>query len=289
MSAVAVGLCLMVASNAACRDKPAKKKVTPDDVAAVAEEPSVASRHWIGVVVPTDAQDVLAPYASTVTSMPVSVGQRLAVGDVVATLDPRPIQEELATARAALAASQAGLQSARVSHEAAIDQLKRTRAGVEAGFMAAEQVSIAEFEERRAAASVSQSAAAVEQQQASVKVLQNRAGRTQVRAMISGEVAKKYAEVGSKVEKEVPLLRIIGKRSLLLRFAVPLAESGKIVPGYKLTLSCLIADQTVVTSAEVTHMSPEADPVAQMVLGEATLMDVVGSTYTPGTVCRITR
>lgn len=275
---------------AACGDDrpaPAAAPVPADEPSVERSDTSVAD--WVGVMVPTDALDLLAPYASTIAAMPVSVGQRVAVGDVVATLDPRPIREEIAAARAGLASAQASLRAARVSLEAAQATLARNRAGVAAGFMAADQVTIAEFEEKRVAASVAQSEAAVSQQRAALAVLQDRVARTQIRATMAGEIATKYVEVGGKVEKEASLLRIIGKKSMVLRFAVPITDSASVAPGTRLGLACNVGDQPISASAEVTHMSPETDPVSQMVLGEATLINVREGTFAPGTVCRITR
>ncbi len=284
-----LGVILCVALLAACNGKRGGGEKAADAVLAEALAPVEAKPPWIGVIVPTDAQDVLAPYASTITSLPVSVGQRVAAGDVVASLDPRPIQEELATARAALAQAQAALRAARISAEAAIDAVARAKEAYEGEYGAKDNIAIAESNEKIAAASVSQNEASVAQQQVNVQMLQGRSARTRVRANISGEVARKYVEVGGKVERDAPLLRIIGKGSLLLRFAVPLAESGSVIPGVTLKLACAVADTTVVASAEVTHMSPEADPVAQMMLGEAALMDVPGVVFAPGTVCRLTQ
>ncbi|MBK9071518.1 MAG: HlyD family efflux transporter periplasmic adaptor subunit [Myxococcales bacterium] len=282
-------LWLCLALLPACQGKPAGGEKTADEVLVAPPSPSPTKPPWIGVIVPTDAQDVLAPYASTVTSLPISVGQRVAAGDVVASLDPRPIQEELATARAALAQAQAALRSARVSAEAASAAVARAKAAFEGSYGAKEDIAIAESNEKLAAAAVSQNEASVAQQQVTTQMLQGRSARTRVRANISGEVARKYVEVGGKVERDVPLLRIIGKGSLLLRFAVPLAESGSVLPGLRLKLACAVADTEVAASAEVTHMSPEADSVAQMMLGEAALMDVPGVVFAPGTVCRLTQ
>lgn len=287
MRGLAIVLC--VALVPACKDKRGAGEKAADAVLAAAPAPAAARPPWIGVIVPTDAQDVLAPYASTVAALSVSVGQRVAAGDIVAALDPRPIQEELATARAALAQAQAALRAARISGEAAIDAVARAKEAYEGEYGAKDNIAIAESNEKIAAASVAQNEASVAQQQVNVQMLQGRAARTRVRANIAGEVARKYVEVGGKVERDVPLLRIIGKGSLLLRFAVPLADSGSVVPGVKLKLACAVADTTVVASAEVTHMSPEADPVAQMMLGEAALMDVPGVVFAPGTVCRLTQ
>ena len=69
--------------------------------------PDGASEGHIGVLLARRALEVSAEVEGRLESVDVEVGDRLAPGDIIATIDTSEVEQELASARAALAAARA--------------------------------------------------------------------------------------------------------------------------------------------------------------------------------------
>lgn len=88
---------------------------SPQKVAAPARGEAVADA--VGVVIAEQVADLAAPFAGVLQRVLVRAGDRVTAGQVVAELDPRPLQEELRVAEAALQAAEASHRQARVDIE----------------------------------------------------------------------------------------------------------------------------------------------------------------------------
>ncbi len=79
--------------------------------AVVERGTAVATLATVGTITPVQQADLTFPVAGTVGTVAVDVGQQVAAGQVLATLDPTPLQATVVTAQASLASAQATLAS----------------------------------------------------------------------------------------------------------------------------------------------------------------------------------
>lgn len=142
------------------------------------------------------------------TEILVSEGQRIVAGDVVARLDDKLLQAEIAE-------QQAMIQSAEASHAAAISAAERGRRLSASGSVSSETL-----EERET--TVKTTAAALAQAKAALDTLKVQADRTVVRAPVAGIVAAKPATLGIIVQTGTELLRL--QRDGALRASIDVPE-----------------------------------------------------------------
>ena len=102
-------------------------KATNVETAAVTKGSLESTIELAGSVAARESRTLAFGAVGTVASVPVKEGDRVAAGDVLATLDDTVAQAQLASAKAALAAAQASVTSAQASQTAAKSRLKADR------------------------------------------------------------------------------------------------------------------------------------------------------------------
>lgn len=145
--------------------------------------------------------------AGKMVSRPVSLGDSVKAGDVLASLDPQDQQFGQAAARSSV-------QSARVNHEQATADYKRFKDLRDQGF-----ISAAELERRMSALNAAR--AQLEQAQALAGVQVNQARYSSLIADVNGVVTAVEAEPGAVLAVGAPVLRVAqdGPRDVV--FSVP--------------------------------------------------------------------
>jgi HlyD family secretion protein len=151
------------------------------------------------------------------TEVLVNVGDRVRKGQVLARLDARMLESELAQAKAALAEAQA------LSLEAGL-QAQRARQLQKEGFFSTAQVSQATAQEQSALARV-QSA------QALLQIQNLRMENTEIRASDEGIISARNAAVGSVVSPAMDLFRLVRQGRLEWRAEVTASELARVRPG----------------------------------------------------------
>ena len=141
-----------------------------------------------GTVTAPPNEDVkLAPLvAGRVVAMRVAEGDTVRAGEVVAEIDPLPLQDQARQARATLSQSRAALEAAEL-------ELTRVERLFERGIAAGKEVEDAKT--ARAAA-----AAGVEQAEAGVSLAQRQVDRARLTSPIAGQVVKRFVGVGEQVD-----------------------------------------------------------------------------------------
>ena len=141
-----------------------------------------------GAITAPPNEDVkLAPLvAGRVVAMRVAEGDTVRAGEVVAEIDPLPVQDQARQARATLSQSRAALEAADL-------EATRVQRLFERGIAAGKEVEDAKT--GRAAA-----AAAVEQAEAGVSIAQRQVDRARVTSPIAGQVVKRFVGVGEQVD-----------------------------------------------------------------------------------------
>lgn len=230
---------------------------------------AISSKGYVGVIAPAQMMDV-APLASgRIATVNVGAGDEVKAGDVVAEMDPSSMQEELRAAQADLAATQAAYRSSAVSVDAARRSLALEKKAVAAGVSPRQNIDKAEVDLKRAIADADRSAATAAAAKSRVDTAKDHVGNTKLEATFDGFVQLRFHDPGATVQAGQPIVRILGKSDLRLRFAVP-PEAGKSLKlGTKVTATVDTVSGPV--DAVVRHVTPGVDPASGMILVDAEL------------------
>ena len=239
---------------------------------------------FVGVLTPRSSAEVVSPFTSTVAELTVKLGDRVEKGQLLGRLDDRPLREELAIAHATLKAAQAEAAQASVAQRAAHNVLERERRAFRDNIVAEAQVAAAEFDERKAEMAVARSAASVEEQRARVAKLNAKLVDTTLVAPLAGKVALAYVQPGERVVEGQPVVRLISSDELFVKFAIPADKAGTLASGG--AVDVLFETRGVAARGVVRHLAPELDPIAQMIIADADLVDAPAQLQA-GMVCRI--
>lgn len=275
---------LALAALGGCSDR---RAAPPPSIAAPLPPPAppaAAPPVFVGVIAPAAAVDVTAPFTTLVERVDAKLGAIVAPGDPLVTLDQRPLREQLAESRTRLRGLETDRVRAKVDKRDADAQLVVERDSFAAGVSAASAVQNAEFAAERAGIAVKRAAIAVDEQRAIIAAQEALLRDSTLRAPIAGSVAMVYADRGARVTEGQALVRVIGSGDVIVKFAMPAGAATGVAVGATLRLD---VDGTAgAVPAVVTRVSPELDPVAQMVLAEARL-DAGAPALQPGAVCRV--
>lgn len=183
---VALGA-VAVLTLGACGGKPAPQTPSPPPVtvATPLQERVVDWDDFVGRFEAPQRVEVRARTGGYLQGVHFRDGQAVAGGQLLFTLDPRPAQAQLASARAQLAQAEAGRGLART-------ELARSQT-----LLAATAISREEFESR--AAALAQADAAVQAAQAAVRARTLDVEFTRVTAPISGVISERKVDVGNLI------------------------------------------------------------------------------------------
>lgn len=153
-------------------------------------------------------------------------------GDLLAELEPAPIEAELAQSRAAMSSSEAQLTRAKVDASTREKELARTKQLVEGGLTARADLDAAQGAFDSATAQVQVAAAQVEQARANVARARENLGYTRITAPIDGTVISRTVEPGQTVAAslQAPELFVIANdlTSMQVMAAIDEADVGKV-------------------------------------------------------------
>ena len=240
---------------------------------------------YVGVLTPRETAEIVAPFTSKVVSIAVKLGDVVAQGDVLARLDDRPIREELAIEKATLKSHQAQVAQASVEHSAAAARLRREQKAMKEGVSSQADVAAASFDRGKAGTQVSRAIADVEEQKARIEALEKKLEDATLISPIAGKVSLRFADEGMRVTEGQPVLRVISSGELFVKFAIPASDAKKLKVGDAIDVRFETTNTHV--AGTVRNIAPELDPVAQMIVAEATLDHAPGDLQS-GLVCRIT-
>lgn len=184
---------------------------------------------WTGVLL-TQSLDLVARIETRVKSISFRVGDEVRAGQPIAELDTVAQEHELAAAEAAARASQAEAWSASVSVSQARDRTARRAKMFKMGasdmpLVSAEELNDSKFDALSAGARAGAASASAEERRARVASLHQVLREATLRAPFDGIVATRYLEVGAHVRPGMPVVRVVGRGALRVRFAVPETEA----------------------------------------------------------------
>src|SRR5215468_8090469 len=231
---------------AACDDHAASATAKPErpvEVQRVAFENENAAREFVGVVRARYETELGFRVAGKIVSRVVNVGDRVAVGDVVARLDPEDLRLQLQSADAELAAATSNLAQAAGDFER-YAKLKTN------GW-----ASVADFDRKKAASDEAQGR--LDRARRALDLARNQLTYADLKADADGVITATLAEAGQVVAIGQPVARLAHHGEKEAVVALPetwLAEARK-----SKALVRLWADRERRFEARLRELSPQAD------------------------------
>ncbi len=225
---------------------------------------------FLGVVIPNDSVDVSSRFDSRLEQVDVEVGQTVHEGQVLARLDTRSLQQELAAAQASLQGSRAEEHAAALALSEAQAKKRRyfTPRSLKLGVYAQEELDKVRYEESTAAARLQAARAQSLQRQAQLTELKQNLDDATLVAPFDGVVASRLVSPGTRLAAGQPVLRLLGSGEWKVRFAVPEEEARGLQPGTSVELKVLQRNLTLPGAVE--SIAPEVDAAARLVFATAT-------------------
>jgi RND family efflux transporter MFP subunit len=242
---------------------------------------------FLGVVIPHDSVDLSSKFEGRLERLEADVGDHVQKGAVLARLDTRPLEQDLAAARANLQSSRAETQAASLALAEAREKKGRyfTPRSLELGVYSKEELATIRYQESTALARLEAAQARTREQQARVVELEQNVSEAALVAPFEGVVATRPVSPGARVSAGQPILRVLGTGGRKIRFAVPEGEARRLEPGSPLSLSI---DQPGLTLAgRVESIAPEVDAAARMVFAVAAFDAPPPDTVATGMVAHI--
>lgn len=227
---------------------------------------------FLGLVIAPETVDVTSQLEARLADIAVRPGDRVTRGAVLARLDTRSARHELDIAAAELAAARTARDQAKLALAEADERLARRETVVElphetVGTVSADELSAARYEQKAAAVKVAAAEANVSSKAAHLAELRLLVAEGAVRAPFDGTVAARYADVGSLIRKGAPIVRLIERGELRVRFAIPEERADALAVGDPLRI---VAGAETLAGA-VEKINPEIDAAARMIFAEASL------------------
>ncbi|WP_224371349.1 efflux RND transporter periplasmic adaptor subunit [Hyalangium versicolor] len=242
---------------------------------------------FLGVVIPHDSVDLSSKFEGRMEQVLVDVGDRVRKGEVLARLDVRPLEQDLAVAKATLQASRAEEQAAGLALAEAREKKGRyfTPRSLELGVYSQEELATIRYQESTALARLEAARARSQEQQAHVVELEQNVGEAELLAPFDGVVATRPVSPGTRVSAGQPILRVLSTGGRKVRFAVPEDQARQLEPGSPLRL---FIDQPAQTLAgHVESIAPEVDAAARLVFAVATFDSPPPDTVATGMVAHV--
>jgi RND family efflux transporter MFP subunit len=229
------------------------------DVGRVARQDLVDALVVRGAIaaVPNEDVRISALVPGHVVSMKVAEGDFVRAGQVVAEIDPRPLEDQRRQAAAALSQAKAGLENAKLN-------LARTERLFERGIAAGKEVEDARNQEAAAQAGLEQAAALLDSAERQV-------ARTKVASPIAGQVVKRLVNVGEQVDGTAaqPLLEVANLDHVELAANVPADRLASVRVGQKAEVS--VEGSTERFAGEVIAVAPAIDPATNAAIARVRL------------------
>jgi len=238
---------------------------TPSAPGAAPAGVRASSPALVGVVSATQALDVFPQVEGRLDTLKVHLGEHVEAGQLLASLDTRTRQWELASRQAQLRAAEAEHRRCLLLLEQARASLERQRRVRE--FTAAEEYEKALHAVSLAEADVALAKARIGSARAETSLSRENLDQASIRAPFGGVVSEEYLQPGMVAGRTTPIVRLVSEERLL-RFAIPEAWVGTIRPGHEVWVR---AGGLLPLRGVVERISPELDATSRQLKAEARL------------------
>jgi len=259
----------------------------PDASPAVSQPQPPAGDAFLGVVIPNSSVDLTSKFEGRLERLDVAVGDAVREGQVLARLDARPLEQELAGAKASLSGARAEERAAQVALAEARD--KRTRYFqprlVKLGVFSQEELEAARFQVQSAEARVAAARATADERQARVTELTQNLAEAALVAPFDGVIAATPVYAGARVAAGQRVLVIQGSGRRKVRFAVPEEQARGLQVGA--TTKVEVPPKRLALTGRIETVAPEVDAAARMVFAVATFDNDPPEDVSTGEVVRV--
>lgn len=267
-----------------------KIQAVTNRLVASAQKPTVSvegsygdDKDFIAVALSEQSVDLVAPSPGVITEMAVELGAEVSANTIVAKIRAEDVSRDVMEADAVAAQSAAEVARARAEVRDAENRLAARRS-----------VDVVSVEERRSAQSRLKVALAnlelakrrEDQAEARVAKAKYHDEQLTIRAPFAGFVSGKYQNPGSTVVAGTRLLRFIGTKQPMVRFAVPHQRATSFKIGDAGMFRPEVGSEGNAAPVTVVRIAPDADPHSGLVVVEASFKDA-SEVIRPGTVGRI--
>jgi RND family efflux transporter MFP subunit len=235
---------------AACQDQVASAVAAPERpvlVQRVAFQPETVSGEFVGVVRARYEPDLSFRVAGKITERIVNVGDLVHVGDVIARLDPKDLELQVASAEAEISAARSNFL------QADSDQQRYTALKAH-GFAA-----VADFERKKAARDEAEGR--LERGRRALELARNQLGYAELKANADGVITATPAEPGQVVAIGQAVARLAQRGELEAVVALP--ETWlTVAPASQVSVRLWSGPKRRFT-ARLRELSPQADPTTR--------------------------
>jgi len=254
------GMIFLALLVAACKPEAAAKTTDPArpvQVQRVGFETTENVREFVGVVRARYEIDLAFRVGGKIIERAVSVGDRVAAGDVIARLDPQDLKLQVDSAEAALASARSGLTQA-------VSDFERYAALRKRGF-----ATVADYDRKKAAKD--EAAGRHEQALRAFELARNQLAYAELRADADGVVTATPGEPGQVVAAGQPVIRFAHSSEKEVAVSLPetwLAEVRKAAATVRLW-----SDERGNFRAQLRELAPQADPATRTYAARFTILD----------------
>ncbi len=238
---------------------------------------------FIGVIVARRQVAVSLPVPARVEEMRVEVGDFVAEGAVLATLQTEELDAELEAADSALREAQAIAAQARVALRTARQEVRAVEKLVRAQAAASNQLRDARSARAQGQAELERSLAGIERHRTVRDQLAQLRERATLRAPLAGHVAARRFDAGATVAAEQPIVELMSQERDL-RFAVRPERAPAFVVGAPVTAHLGATSW----QASITSVAAVVDSASQLIFVQAQIGNAATTELPPvGTVVEV--
>jgi HlyD family secretion protein len=214
-----------------------------------------------GNLAPQTRVDVHPKLGGTLDKVMVQLGDRVAAGSVLATLDRREIDAQVDAAAAAVNVARASLDAAEAGLQNASQEVERARNLFEKGAMPKQRLDAADTQWRAAQAQRDLARANVAQAQAALRRAREVQSDATLRAPVAGVIVERNFDAGNLVGpgNEKPVVAVADLRTLKLEAGVSELDAGRLKVGSPVRVT-LPAKPGEVFEGKLVALAPEVDP-----------------------------
>jgi RND family efflux transporter MFP subunit len=234
--------------------------------------PLHAGEGWIGVIFADQSAELSAETAAVVVAYHAKLGDAVAAGRPVVSLESQELLSERDRCRAELQQARARAEKAEADLADARRKLERSRQAPD--LFSGEELAALGSTQRKAAAESSSAHSAIAERETALTELERQVAGLTLRAPFDGTVALCHREVGDRVAAGDALVRLISGAELWVRFAVPSGEAAGVAAGSAVRVTLPGSGQS--WSATVRRVAPEIDPATDRIYAEAVLAPAEG-------------
>lgn len=210
-----------------------------------------------GTLAPRSRVAVKPKLPGTIERMLVDIGDAVAIGQTIATIDRREIDAQADSAIASVAVATAGLESAEATLANAVLEHDRARNLFEKGALPRQRLDAAQTAHRATVAQRDLATANLAQANAALRRAREVQRNTTITSPVTGFVVERNYDAGA-IPGDKPIVVVADLREMKLEAGVSEIEAGRLRPGMKAVVS-VQAKPGETFNGQLAAISPEVD------------------------------